>query len=40
MKGNSLTQANLPPKMKNKLIQGIFILTTRVGCWQPSKRAV
>jgi len=40
MKGSSLTQANLPPKTKNKLIKEIFILTTAVGHWQSSKRAV
>jgi len=38
MKINSLKQANLKLKMKNKLIKEIFILTTRVGRWQSSKR--
>jgi hypothetical protein len=32
--GNSLKQANLEPKTKNKLIEEIFTLTTRVGRWQ------
>jgi len=40
MKGSSLTQANLPPKTKNKLIKEMFILTTRVGRCQSSERAV
>jgi len=37
MKSSSLTQANFPPKMKNKRIKGIFVLTTRFGHWQSSK---
>jgi len=40
MKGNSLTQANLHPRMKKKLIKEIFILTTRVGRGHSSKPAV
>ena len=40
MTGNCLTQANFPPKTKNYLIKGIFILTARVGRWQLIKRAV
>jgi len=40
MRGNSLTQPNLQPKTENKLIKEIFVLTTRAGRWQSSKRAV
>jgi len=40
MKGNSLTQAKRHPKMKNKLIKEIFILTTRVGRGHSSKPAM
>jgi len=40
MKGNNLTQANIQPKTKNKLIKEIFILTMKVAHCHSSKQAV
>jgi len=38
--GKQPNTTNLQPKKKNKPIKEIFMLTTRVGSWQSSKRAV